>query len=140
MPLLDSSDGSAGPSGGGAVDSSAPGFWNGRNIGWISAGVGVVGLGVGSIFGLKAFSNWDDRQKECKPTCTEAAKAAGSRASDAATISTIGFAVGAGALAVGTILILTSGGGDKHAARTTTLEASVLPSPGGAVISMRHPW
>jgi len=141
VPALELAEDASGAAVGSATDDKhAGGFLSGRNVGWIAAGVGVVGIGVGGYFGLKAFSDWDDRNQACKSGCTAGAKASGESASDAATRSTVGFAVGAGALAVGAVLIFTSGGSDKRAARAPTLEASVLPSRGGAVISMRHPW
>ncbi len=112
-----------------------------RTLGWVAIGVGAAGVGVGSYFGLKAFSDWDERNAECKNGCTPAAKDAGESASSAATISTIAMAVGVGAIGVGTVLILTSGSGEeKRAARTPRLQASVFASPSGVGVSMRHPW
>jgi len=120
------------PSGGGSTT---------RTIGWVAGGAGVVALGVGSFFGLKAFSDWSARNQACKGGCTPEAKTDGSHASDAATLSTVLFAVGAGAVGVGAVLILTSGGGEQtKAAAPRTLEARVSPAPGGAVIEMRHTW
>jgi hypothetical protein len=113
-----------------------------RTIGWVTGGVGVVALGVGGYFGLKAFSDWGDRNDACKGGCTPEAKAAGSRASDAATLSTVLVAVGAGAVGVGAVLILTSGHGEqtKAAAAPRTFEAGVVPTPGGAIIDVRQTW
>jgi hypothetical protein len=112
-----------------------------RTIGWITGGAGVVALGVGSYFGLKAFSDWNDRNDACKGGCTPEAKAAGARASDAATLSTVLFAVGAGAVGVGAVLILTSGGGERtKAAAPRTFEAGVVPTRGGAIIDVRQTW
>jgi hypothetical protein len=112
-----------------------------RTIGWITGGVGVVALGVGSVFGVKAFSDWDDRNQACKGGCTPEAKAAGSRASDAATLSTVFFAVGVGVVGVGAVLILTAGGGEQQKATAVkTLEARVTPTPGGAMIDVRQTW
>lgn len=124
--------GAAKPAGGGSTV---------RTLGWVAGGAGVVALGVGSYFGLKAFSDWGDRNDACKGGCTPEAKAAGSRASDAATLSTVLFAVGAGAVGVGAILILTSGGGEQtKAAAPRTFQAGVFPTPGGAIIDMRQTW
>ncbi len=130
---------------GGADASGAPkpvgGGHTVRTIGWITGGAGVVVLGVGGYFGLKAFSDWGDRNDACKGGCTPEAKAAGSRASDAATLSTVLFAVGVGAVGVGAGLILTSGSGEQtKAAAPRTFEAGVVPTPGGAIIDMRQTW
>lgn len=119
---------------------STQSFWNGRNVGWISIGIGVVGVGVGSYFGVKAFSDWDDRNQACKAGCTPEAKDAGSRASTAATISTVGFAVGGIALATGTVLIVTSHGGNKNAGSRPSFQAGVTPAPGGALFNVRQAW
>lgn len=103
-------------------------------------GVGVGGVGVGSYFGVKAFSDWDDRNQACKGGCTPDAKDAGSRASTAATISTVGFAVGGIALATGVVLVVTSHGGSKNAGSTPSFQAGVLPAPGGALLNVRQAW
>jgi hypothetical protein len=130
-----------GATGGDAKAAVASGGGSGRTIGWVAMGVGAVGVGLGSFFGLKAFSDWDDRNTQCKGGCTEGAKEAGESASSAATLSTVAFAVGVGAIGVGTVLILTSGSSDKQTGqRAPLLEASVLATPGGVGVSMRHPW
>jgi hypothetical protein len=141
VPPLAAAPGGAGttpPAGG--ESTSTQSFWNGRNIGWISMGVGVVGVAVGSYFGVKAFSDWDDRNQGCKSGCTPAAKDAGSQASTAATISTVGFAVGGIALATGVVLVVTSHGGSKSAGSTPSFQAGVVPAPGGALLNVRQAW
>jgi len=75
-----------------------------RTWGWITGGAGLVALGVGSYFGLQAFSHWDDRNAGCKNGCTPAAKTAGEDASQAATVATVG--VGAGVVLLGTAAVL----------------------------------
>jgi hypothetical protein len=140
-PLDDAQPG--GPSGDGGVkaDASASSGSGTRTIGWIAIAAGAVGVGVGSFFGLKAFSSWDDREAGCVNGCTQAAKDAGDSASSAATISTVAFAVGVGAIGVGTVLILTSGSGDKaKAASAPRLEASFFGSPSGGGLSVRQSW
>jgi len=144
VPALEAlAGGTSGTPGADTKAAGGGGAFGARTIGWVSIGVGAVGVGLGSYFGLKAMSDWDDRNTNCKPVCTQAAKDAGESASSAATISTVAFAVGVGALGVGTILILTSGPSSSdapHAARKSLLEASIIASPGGVGVSMRHPW
>jgi hypothetical protein len=77
-------------------------------VGWIIGGVGLAAIGAGSYFGLRAFSRWSDRNSACTGGCTPAAKAAGDDASQAATISTIGFAAGLVAVGVGAYLVLSA--------------------------------
>jgi len=75
----------------------------------------VVGVVVGSVFGLKASSDWDDAQADCTPypKCGPKGAQLGEDASDAATISTIAFVVGGAAIAGGVILWLTAPDGDS---------------------------
>ncbi len=70
-------------------------------------GVGVAAAGVGTFFGVKAFSAWDERNAGCTPAgCTEAGVAAGDRAQDYALGANIGVGVGIVALAAGTYLLV----------------------------------
>jgi hypothetical protein len=139
--LAPTDDPQPGGGAGGSADVKSSGGSSTRTLGWVAIGVGAVGVGVGSYFGFKAFSDWDERNKNCTPACNDTAKKAGESASSAATISTVAIAVGVGAIGVGTVLILTSGSSDKaHAARAPRLEASVVASPNGVGVSIRHPW
>jgi hypothetical protein len=90
---------------------------------YVALGVGGLGVGVGTVFGVLALGKkgtLDDRcgaAKQCGPdqqTNIDAGKTLG-------TVSTIGFVVGAVGLAVGAYLYLTSGPstGSSHAAATT---------------------
>lgn len=79
-----------------------------RTVGYVLLGAGVVGLGVGSYFGLHAFSKWSERKNNCTGGCTPDAKSAGDSAQSAASISDIGFGVGLIAAGVGSYLILSS--------------------------------
>jgi hypothetical protein len=99
-------------SGGGSVASGKSGSSN--TLGWVLEGTGVVGLGVGGFFGLRALSRWSDRKDGCVGGCTPAAKTAGDEAGTAATISTVGFGVGLAAIGVGTYLLLSNGGEKEH--------------------------
>jgi len=79
-----------------------------RTAGFVIGGAGIVALGVGGYFGLRAFSKWGDRNDQCVGGCTPAAKAAGDDAKTAATISNIGIGLGVVAIGVGTYLVLSS--------------------------------
>ena len=71
------------------------------------AGAGLVGVGLGVFFGLRASSLWSSSQSECGDArpCNAADHARAVQdhdsASTAATISTVAFACGAGAIAIG---------------------------------------
>jgi hypothetical protein len=105
-----------------------------RTVALVVGGVGVVGLGVGSVFGLMAQSKNDEaRTPENCPTetrCHSAGKALLDDASSAATISTIAFAAGGAALAAGVVLFVTAP--SKRASAAATLRVV----PGGA--ALRH--
>lgn len=77
----------------------------------VAGGVGVVGLVVGTVFGLQATSKWSDAKGRCAnpPSgCDDEGVRLGDDARSAATLSTVGFAVGAVGVAAGTILWLTA--------------------------------
>jgi serine/threonine-protein kinase len=76
---------------------------------WVVGGVGVVALGVGSYFGLKALSNAKDARDICpKGLCNEAQGAtAASDAHTQAKVSNVSFALGAAAVATGVVLYFT---------------------------------
>lgn len=106
-----------------------------RNWGWISGGVGLVALGVGSYFGVQAFAHWDDRNAGCKNGCTRAAQAAGDDASQAATLATVG--VGAGVVLLGTATVLFFYSSDADPADEASTELSLIPADHGAALSWR---
>lgn len=81
-----------------------------RVFAYVLGGVGLVGVGVGSYFGLRAFSKWSDSDKQCPKNdqCTAAGAAAAKDARTAADVSTVSFAVGGAALAVGAWLFFSA--------------------------------
>jgi hypothetical protein len=82
----------------------------------IAVGVGaLVGIGIGTIFGLKASSDWSDAQKSCtdkKCDATGYSKWQDSRS--AATIGTVGFVAG-GVLAAAAVLLFVTAPSEKSA-------------------------
>jgi hypothetical protein len=80
-----------------------------RTVGFVVGGVGIAGLAVGTLFGVKALGSKSDVDAGCVDArCTQAGLDAAGDARSAATLSTIGFGVGIVGLAVGTYLVLTS--------------------------------
>jgi hypothetical protein len=80
-------------------------------LGWVSLGVGAVGLGTGVVTGLMAA----DKHSSAEDGCPDGQCAAGSSAADdlesfrsLRTISTIGYAVGVVGVAAGVTLLLTA--------------------------------
>lgn len=91
---------------------SSPNSGNTQRIAAVAVGgVGIVGLAVGSVFGLKAISNWSDVESHCRSYpngCDGEGMSQADSAKSAATLSTIAFAVGAAGVAGGAILWLTA--------------------------------
>lgn len=71
--------------------------------------VGVVGLGLGTVFGLDASSTWSDGEKLCpNDVCTSEGYTKWDDARSSATTSTIMFAVGGVLVATAIVLFVTS--------------------------------
>jgi hypothetical protein len=87
-----------------------PSSGNGQAVlGWVLGGVGVIGLGVGSVFGLRAISKRSESNKGCSPSfCSESSVSFNNQAKSAADISTISMGVGLVSLGVGIVLLLTN--------------------------------
>jgi hypothetical protein len=77
---------------------------------YIAGGVGLVGIGVGTYFGLRTFSKRDEGNTHCMGVyCTAEGLALHADAQRSATISTIGFGVGIAGIGAGVALWLTAG-------------------------------
>ncbi len=83
---------------------------NGRRIlSYVLGGAGIVGIGLGTYFGLKAKSTYDDSASHCKNgVCDSAGFDGGEDASSQAAVSTVAFIAGGALLAGGLILFLTA--------------------------------
>lgn len=114
-----STTGTPGPTTGGAVstDSMAPsGGSSQKTIAIVAGAAGVVGVAVGTVFGLKASSAWSDAKKGCTDYpygCTKGATNLASDAKGFGTFSTIGFVVGGVGLASGAVLWFTAGSSES---------------------------
>lgn len=109
---------------------------------WVLGGVGVVGVGVGSFFGLRAMSKDDASQDECRPNnvCSRRGVELRDEAFDAAAISTVGFAVGGVGLAAAAALWIVASGSSEAPASAGVLRhvsASVDPHGGGVAVQGR---
>jgi serine/threonine-protein kinase len=76
---------------------------------WLVGGAGVLALGVGTFFGVKAISNADTARETCpNGLCNDASGAtAADDAHTQATISNVSFVIGAAAVATGVVLYFT---------------------------------
>jgi hypothetical protein len=105
---------------------------------WVGVGVaaaGVVGVAVGAVFGLGARSKLDqsnqDNHCDAKDTCDTTGLSLRHDASNAATLSTVLFAIGGVAVAGGAVLYFTA---PRPAA---TMGLTVTPAPGGGAALLR---
>lgn len=93
-----------------------------RTVAYVLLGVGVVGVGVGSVFGLTALSKKNDLAKACPDNhCRTTQQGDLDSAKTSGTISTIAFGVGGAALIVGGILFFTA------SPRASTSRGSAAP-------------
>lgn len=120
------------PPAGGATVST----WTARKtIGVVLAGAGLVGVGVGSVFGLMAIGKNNDSNANglCDSTgCDPTGKQLRYDARSYATISTIAFGAGLAALAGGVVLWATAPAASPQAAR---VEMAVGAGNGGVAVS-----
>ncbi len=102
-----------------------------------AGGVGVVGLAVGSVFGLMAKSAYDESSEHCdeRNRCSREGLDLDERAHRFATISTVSFGVGIVAIATGGTLLLTA-----PAAPSDDVTIGSAPVPGGATFSVKGVW
>jgi len=102
-----------------------------KTWGYVLGGAGLVGLTVGTVFGVKAISKNKQSYDYCDSFNTNQCSATGvnlrGEAEDAAVVSTVFIAVGAAALATGVVLFIAA------PSRQTTVAMS--PSPSGATLS-----
>lgn len=80
-------------------------------LAYVAGGIGVVGIGVGTVFGVMAKSSYDTANGAC-PThvgCSDSAMSERSRAGTRAMIANVAFGVGVAGLGLATVLILTNG-------------------------------
>ncbi|MGK3979208.1 tol-pal system YbgF family protein [Sorangium sp. So ce118] len=106
-----------------------------RTAGWISAGVGAVGIGVGAVFGLRAIGKMGDADDHCNEAnvCAAEGIRLQEQGATAGTISTVAFVVGAAALGAGAVLVFTA---PSSAPASSAPRATLGVVPGGAVATL----
>lgn len=122
--------------GSGPTDTAAPGSSR-RVLGIVAVGAGAVGIGVGTVFALKAKSKYNDSKAYC-PVSVNLCYAQGvslrNDAISAGNTATVAFAVGGVALVGGIILIATAPTSSPAPRALGTwhgLRADATPLPGG---------
>jgi hypothetical protein len=101
-----------------------------RRSGVAVTAAGVVGIGVGSVLGAMAISDWSNAKQQCGSGCgpTSQAYATKSTGETDATGSTVAFVAGGVLAAGGLVLFLTASSG------TSSTSAAVMPTLGGAQV------
>jgi hypothetical protein len=105
-----------------------------RTAGLVVGGVGIVGLALGSVFGVMALGKNSDSKTLCPSAggCTSAAGVQdNSDAKSSATISTVAMIVGGAALATGAVLYFSAPKG------RTSLALRVGPAIGAGEVGLR---
>lgn len=101
---------------------------------FLMIGAGVVGVAVGSIFGAQVLSKKSSLDGVCKPDkshCPTSAQGDIDSMHSAATLSTVGFAVGGVGLGVGVIMLLVSKPSSSSAdAKSAPAHATLTPFVG----------
>jgi hypothetical protein len=120
--------------------------WGSQRIAAIATGaVGIVGIGLGGIFGGLAASEWSSAKSACvgkSASCTTgtgAGAADESSASSKATVSTVGFIAGGVLLAGGVVLFVTAPKASSPPASAALHSLEIVPAagPGGAWLTLR---
>ncbi|HEX7670165.1 MAG TPA: hypothetical protein VF395_11300, partial [Polyangiaceae bacterium] len=106
----------------------AKGLGSQRILAIVAGGVGVVGVGIGTIFGLKSSSDHSEAEKYCSGAVCKDQRGvtAGNDAHSAGNVSTIGMFIGVAGLAGGAALWFT--------APSKTASTQVGVGPGGAQV------
>lgn len=124
----------------GPPKSSAPppsrGLTAGQTLGLVVGGVGVIGLGLGTYFGVRTISKNSDAERFCKADnrCNQQGIDLTEKAKTDATSSNIAFAVGGALVAVGGIVFLSSG---RSESERVTLVPLLGPGTAAASVSGR---
>jgi hypothetical protein len=111
-----------------AVPADQGGRKSTKTLGYVLGGVGVVGLGVGTVFGILAISTNDQSKGECLPPAYTACSSAGvdlrNQALTYGNVSTVAIIAGAALTATGVVLVVTS-------PKKTATAARLEPTFGG---------
>ena len=105
-----------------------------HTLAFVVGGVGIVGIGVGSYFGLRAFSKNSDADEYCNEAnvCQKEGMDLSQEAENAALVSNIGFVFGGAALATSLVLFFTASDGEEK--QTLRIAPTVAKNGGGVSI------
>ncbi len=110
-----------------------------KTLGWAAGGVGLIGIGVGAVFGAMAMSDNNsahcNASNQCEPGPLSSARSA-------AVGSDVGFIAGGVLLAGGIALVLLgpSGSNKEHAPTAPTASIAPAIAPGDVGFVVRGAW
>ena len=97
------------------TDQPAPSTWSDRKtVALVAGGVGIIGIGLGAVFGAMTFSQWSAAKNECTANNCSTGSAAQndkSAATTSATIADVGFIAGGVLIAGAAVLWFTAPSG-----------------------------
>jgi hypothetical protein len=110
-----------------------------KTVGLVLGGAGIVGLGVGSVFGLMTVSAWANVKNACGGDvahCANVSSASSQKIGGETdgTISTVSFVAGGAMLVGGAILYFTSPTKAERPATGITVAPSVGPEQAGLIV------
>jgi hypothetical protein len=110
-----------------------------RVLGLVSGGVGAVGIGLGTVFGLLSFSAWSTTKTTCGGNvsqCSDVGRGQLDRsiAESDATVSTAAFITGGVLLSVGAVLFLTASSPESRATTGLVVTPSVCRGQAGMAL------
>lgn len=122
-----------------------PGGWaTQRTVGLIVGGLGVVSAVVGTVFGVQSFGDNDDSSAHCTTgtpdRCDDVGLALRSDATEAATVSTVMFALGGTAVAAGVVLFVTAPSRTSNASGGKRVGVTLTAGPLGSGFSLHGEW
>jgi hypothetical protein len=110
-----------------------------RLLGLVAGGAGVVGIGVGAVFGLMASSAWNGAKSACggdTSRCADVGTATSDRSNTVTdgTISTVAFVAGAALVAGGAVLYFTGRPSEPPPTASVAVAPVAAPGQGGLAL------
>jgi hypothetical protein len=127
------------------TDQADPSPWTmQRTIGVIVGGVGLAGVVVGAVFGVRSLGNNADSDSHCTvgspDRCDETGLELRSDARTSATVSTVAFALGGAAVAAGVVLFAAAPSGQSTTSSVSRVTVNSSAGPSTAFVLLRGDW
>jgi len=108
---------------------------------WVTGGLGVAALGVGSYFGMRAISKRGDSDGHCNGSlCSPEGLELNDQAKSAAVISNVAFGLGAVGIGAAAWLFFTADRGEPPKTGRAPVRIVAVPGPRDAAILLDGTW